>query len=222
MTLFDRLREAAADPWRDYCHHPFVAGLADGSLPKAAFQHYLTQDYLFLIQFARAYALVAFKADTLEDMRAAATTMSALIHTEMRLHVEYCAGWGLDETAMAAAPEAMETTAYTRFVLDCGQRGDLLDLLVALVPCVVGYGEIGARLGSDAATKRNGNPYLPWIEMYAGAEYQEVSEAARTQLDRLGVARGADARFAALAETFAQATRLEIDFWEMGWRVGAS
>jgi thiaminase/transcriptional activator TenA len=116
----------------------------------------------------------------------------------------------------------METTAYTRFVLDCGQRGDVLDLIVALVPCVVGYAEIGARLGSDAATKRNGNPYLPWIEMYAGAEYQEVSEAARTQLDRLGVARGADARFAALAETFAQATRLEIDFWEMGWRVGAS
>jgi thiaminase (transcriptional activator TenA) len=221
MPLFDRLRDAAAEPWRDYCHHPFVAGLADGSLPEVAFRHYLVQDYLFLIQFARAYALAAFKSDTLEDMRAAAATMSALVDTEMRLHVEYCAGWGLDEAAMAAAPEAMETTAYTRFVLDCGQRGDLLDLLVALAPCVVGYGEIGARLGADAATKRDGNPYLPWIEMYAGVEYQEVAAAACSQLDQVGAARGADARFAPLAKTFDQATRLEIGFWEMGWRAGA-
>ncbi|MDP6952776.1 MAG: thiaminase II [Alphaproteobacteria bacterium] len=221
MPLFDRLREAAAKPWRDYCHHPFVAGLADGSLPEAAFRHYLVQDYLFLIQFARAYALAAFKSDTLEDMRAAAATMSALVDTEMRMHVEYCAGWGLDEAAMAAAPEAMETTAYTRFVLDCGQRGDLLDLLVALAPCVVGYGEIGARLDADAATRREGNPYLPWIEMYAGTEYQEVATAACDQLDRLGGARGGEARFDALAKTFDQATRLEIGFWEMGWRAGA-
>jgi len=219
--LFDRLREAAAEPWRDYCHHPFVAGLADGSLPEAAFRHYLVQDYLFLIQFARAYALAAFKSDSLEDMRAAAATMAALVDTEMRLHVEYCAGWGLDEAAMAAAPEALATTAYTRFVLDCGQRGDLLDLLVALAPCVVGYGEIGTRLGADAATKRDGNPYLPWIEMYAGAEYQDVAAAARAQLDQVGAARGAEARFAALTKTFDQATRLEIGFWEMGWRAGA-
>ena len=115
----------------------------------------------------------------------------------------------------------METTAYTRFVLDCGQRGDLLDLLVALAPCVVGYGEIGARLGRDVATKREGNVYLPWIEMYAGEEYQGVSEAACAQLDQVGAARGSDARFASLAKTFDQATRLEIGFWEMGWRAGA-
>ncbi len=57
--------------------------------------------------------------------------------------------------------------------------------------------------------------------MYAGADYQEVAQAARDQLDRVGAARGAEARFAALARTFDQATRLEIGFWEMGWRAGA-
>ncbi len=219
--LFERLRNSAAAPWRAYCHHPFVAGLADGSLPEAAFRHYLVQDTLFLIQFARAYALAAFKADTLDDMRAAAATMTALIDTEMRLHVAYCAEWGLSEAAMAATPEALETTAYTRFVLDCGQRGDALDLMAALAPCVVGYGEIGARLAGDTATRRDGNPYLPWIEMYAGDEYQAVAADARGQLDRLDAARGGEARFAALAAIFAQATRLEIGFWDMGWRAGA-
>ena len=54
-----------------YVEHPFVQGLGDGTLPEAAFRHYLVQDYLFLIQFARAYGLAAYKADTLAEIRAA-------------------------------------------------------------------------------------------------------------------------------------------------------
>jgi thiaminase/transcriptional activator TenA len=219
-SLFARLREAAGEDWRAYCHHPFVAAIADGSLLEAAFRHYLVQDYLFLVQFARAYALAAYKADTIDDMRAAGATMAAILDTEMRLHVEYCAGWGLGEAEMAAAPEALETTAYTRFVLDCGARGDVLELMVALAPCVVGYGEIGRRLADDPATRRDGNAYASWIDMYAGADYQQVAAAAVAQLDRLGRARGGEARFESLARLFAHATRLEVGFWEMGWRAG--
>ncbi len=215
--LFARLAAAAGADWRAYCDHPFVAGIADGSLPEPAFRHYLIQDYLFLIQFARAYGLAAYKADTLDDMRAASATLAAILDVEMQLHVAYCAGWGLTEPDMAAAPEALETTAYTRFMLDRGLGGDSLDLMVALAPCVVGYGEIGTRLAAGPATKRDGNRYASWIEMYAGEEYQDVCAAAVTQLDRLGQARGGDARFDDLAKIFAQATRLEIAFWEMGW-----
>ena len=219
--LFARLKAAAAEDWHAYCHHRFVAGIADGSLPEAAFRHYLVQDYLFLIQFARAYALAAFKADGIADMRSAAAVLQAILDVEMQLHLDHCATWGLDEHDMAAAPEALETTAYTRFVLDCGQRGDALDLAAALAPCVVGYGEIGRRLAADPATATDGNRYASWIETYAGAAYQEVAGAAVAQLDRLWAARGGEARFAPLARLFAQATRLECAFWDMGWRAGA-
>ena len=219
-TLFARLRDSCAADWRAYCHHPFVAGIADGSLPEAAFRHYLVQDYLFLVQFARAYALAACKADTVEDMRAAAAALSGILDTEMGLHVGYCADWGLTEAEMAAAPEALENVAYTRFALDCGQAGDLLDLLVVLAPCVVGYWEIGDRLASDPATRRDGNPYASWIAMYSGAEYRAVAEDAVARLDSVAARRGGGARFPRLAELFAQATRLEIGFWDMGWAAG--
>lgn len=217
-SLFARLRDSAGDDWHAYGHHPFVAGIGDGTLPEPAFRHYLIQDYLFLIQFARAYALAAYKADSLDDMRAASATLTAILDVEMGLHVSYCADWGLTEADMASAPEALETTAYTRFVLDRGLGGDSLDLLVALAPCVVGYGEIGARLAADPATKRDGNRYWSWIEMYSGDEYQEVCTAAGAQLDRLAETRGGTARFDDLSKTFIQATRLEIEFWQMGWK----
>ena len=191
--------------------------MADGDLAGAAFRHYLAQDYLFLIHFARAYALAAYKADDLADMRAAAATMTALLDVEMRMHVEYCAGWGLTEADMAAVPEDPACVAYTRFVLDRGMAGDLLDLQVALVPCVVGYGVIGTGLAANPKTKRGtANPYDAWISMYAGEEYLAVVRDTVAQLDRLAVSRGGEARFAALAKNFRLATELEAGFWQMG------
>jgi thiaminase/transcriptional activator TenA len=211
--LFGRLRQAAGAAWTGYVEHRFVAALADGSLALPAFRRYLVQDYLFLIQFARAWALAAYKSDDLAELRAAATAMAGIVEVEMKLHVAFCRDWGLSEAQMQAVPEAPATVAYTRYVLDCGLRGDLLDLQVALAPCIVGYGEIGARLLERA--RLDGNPYRAWIEMYGGADYQAVARNAVEALEESGRRRGGAARFDRLAAIFATASRLEADFWQM-------
>lgn len=215
-SYLDRLIRSASEAWSAYTEHDFVAGMADGTLPEAAFRHYLGQDYLFLMHFARAYGLAVYKSDRLEDMRAASAVISGILDVEMDLHVKYCAGWGLTEAEMAALPEDPACMAYTRFVLERGMAGDVLDLHVALAPCVVGYGVIGARLAADPATKRDGNPYLAWIEMYAGEEYRDVARGAAAHLEELAGRRGGEARFDDLARTFGAATVLERDFWQMG------
>ena len=214
--FFADLREAAGDAWRHYVEHPFVRGLGDGTLPEAAFRHYLIQDYLFLIQFARAYGLAAYKADTLAEIREASAGLKALVEVEMDLHRAYCADWGIAEDALEAVEADGATLAYTAYVLERGLAGDLLDLRVALAPCVIGYGEIGARLAADPATRTDGNPYGPWIEMYAGNDYQALVQAEEEALDGLAARRGGSARFAQLAATFRTATRLEAAFWQAG------
>ena len=113
-------REAAGAEWRAYTRHAFVEGLRDGSLPRAAFLHYLAQDYVFLVHFARAWALAVAKAETLDEMRVAAGTVDALVSHEMRLHVETCAAEGLSEAALFATEERPENLAYTRYA---GERG---------------------------------------------------------------------------------------------------
>lgn len=218
--LIDRLRGVCADEWKAYTRHRFVRELAAGTLPQSCFRRYLVQDYLFLIHFARAYGLAAFKADTLADVRAAAAGLSAIVEREMGLHVAYCAGWDLSEAEMAATTEAEATIAYTRYVLEKGLSGDLLDLQVALAPCIIGYADIGRELAADPATQREGNPYRAWVETYAGADYQGLAGDHARQLDALAARRGGDARFPSLAETFRQATRLEAAFWEMGLTTG--
>ncbi len=222
-SLFARLKASCPEDWQAYIEHPFVTALGDGTLPEAAFRAYLGQDYLFLIHFARAYALAVYKSNDIVEMRQATDTLDALINQEMRLHIEFCTGWGLGETEMAALPEARENIAYTRFVLDKGLAGDLLDLLVALAPCVVGYAEIGTRLASQPANSLADNPYRAWVETYAGADYQSVAVAAIAQLDRVAEKRlGGDlagGRWPSLAATFRAATQLEAEFWGMGLRL---
>ena len=95
MSFFQRLKTEASLEWRAYTEHPFTDRLADGSLPEAAFRHYLAQDYLFLIEFARANALSVYKSPKLADMHEGAAGLAAILDVEMNLHVKLCAGWGL-------------------------------------------------------------------------------------------------------------------------------
>ena len=214
---FARWRQAAPD-WDAYTSHAFVQGMCDGSLPRTAFLNYLVQDYLFLIHFARAWALAVVKAGDLDEMRACSATVHTLLDHEMSLHVQTCADAGIDIKAMLATPEAGANLAYTRYVLEAGFSGDFLDLLAALMPCVLGYGEIGARLADQAAPD---TPYRDWIDSYAGPGYQAACIAAGDLMDsailkRLGPAPETSPRWAVLSDRFATATRLEVGFWGLG------
>ena len=213
---FEDLKKACAGEWQAYIEHSFVRQLGDGSLAPEAFQHYLKQDYLFLIQFARAFALAAYKSPTLTDLRQAKEGLQAIVDVELDLHISYCKEWGISEEELARLPEARATLAYTRYVLDTGNRGDLLDLHVALSPCMVGYGEIANWLNSRTETLRGErNPYNAWIAMYESDEFQQAMKAEIRWLDER-LADVSPARFEQLTRTFSDATRLEIDFWEMG------
>lgn len=215
---FAAWRGACAADWHAYTHHPFVEGMRDGTLPRAAFLTYLVQDYRFLVHFSRAWALGIVKAGTLAEMRACAATVDALLNHETSLHFRLCAAAGIDAQALDAAEEAPENLGYTRYVLEAGYSGDFLDLLAALAPCVLGYGEIGARLAREAAP---GTPYRDWIDTYAAGDYQRTCRDVGALIDgavaaRLGPGAQSLPRFAELSARFRTATRLEAAFWNLG------
>lgn len=219
-ATFSLWRTGCPEAWQAYTHHAFVEGLGDGSLPRAAFVHYLIQDYVFLIHFARAWSLAVVKAETLNEMKVCAGTVDALVNYEMSLHVKTCAGEGIDEATLFAATEEFENLAYTRYVMDAGVQGDFLDLMAALAPCCFGYGEIGVRLAASAS---EGTPYADWIETYADGSYQGVMANIGQMIDgavlrRLGDHPAESARWPHLQQRFMTATKLEASFWDMGLR----
>jgi len=215
--VFAELRKSCPETWQDYTHHAFVEGLKDGTLPTEAFLHYLRQDYVFLIHFSRAWALAIVKAETHDEMLGAVGTVNALISEEIKLHVGICKEAGISEEELFATREAPANLAYTRYVLEAGFSGDYLDLLAALTPCVMGYGEIGTRLKEEMSS----DIYGDWINTYGSDEYQEVCMAAGKLIDesverRIGTDYLNSPRWPKICEKFYMATELEVGFWQMG------
>ncbi|MGO2695220.1 thiaminase II [Corynebacterium casei] len=216
MTLFADLKKAIGTEWTDYTEHEFVRELGEGTLPLPVFQDYLVQDYHFLVQFARANALAAYKSRNLADIKDATGALQAIVH-ETDLHRRLTARWGITEEALDAAAEKQTTVAYTRYVLDTGMSGDLLDMHVALSPCSIGYAEIGAALEPQrtrALDAGEEHPYGEWIAEYSGTEFQTAARAATERLDALTAGSVTAERFDSLVEIFRAATRLEAAFWQ--------
>ncbi len=214
--LFNQLVDANSADWKRYIQHTFVCQIGDGTLNRECFEHYLKQDYLFLIQFARAFGLAAFKSSTLAELEHAKASMSAILDTELSLHVEYCESWGITRSELESTTESTANMAYTRYVMERGLAGDLLDLNVALAPCVIGYAQIANWLSNQSFLNTTDNPYSSWIEMYSSDEYQQVANAHRQIIDSISLTDISEQRLARLSSTFGSATRLEIDFWQMG------
>ncbi|APA08217.1 hypothetical protein sscle_03g029870 [Sclerotinia sclerotiorum 1980 UF-70] len=191
--------------WRDHTEHAFVAGIGDGTLPMESFKYYLIQDYLYLVQFARANALASYKAKTMEGIAASAGIVLH-IHREMALHINYCEGFGMTKAEIEACEESQACTAYTRYVLDIGQSEDWLALQISMAPCLIGYGEIAKRLHADPKTKREGNVYWKWIENYVADDYTEAVKVGSALLEKYAVLQSPN-RIEELVKIFIHATK---------------
>ncbi|MGF1688303.1 TenA family protein [Photobacterium japonica] len=211
------LIEACQKDWTEYTQHAFVQQLGAGTLAQPCYLHYLKQDFLFLKQYARAYALAIYKARTLADMRKALPSVHALLDSEIAHHVTYCEQWGLTEADMEAEAEDVGTVAYTRYVLDAGMTGDIVDLYTALAPCAIGYAAIGRLLAAAPSTVVEGNPYASWVALYSGDEFQQGVARGTEHLD--GLLRDIELtspRGQHLVSVFKTATRMEVAFWQQG------
>ena len=210
----EQLRAAAAGLWEAQHAHPFVRGIGDGTLPVERFAHYVRQDYLFLIEYARMLALGAARADDVATMRRFADLAQAILGEEMELHRAFARDFGISEAQLEAEQPAPATQAYTDFLVRTAALGDLAELAAALLPCMWGYAEIGHRLA--AAGTPADERYARWIQMYAADEFEELAAWCRGLVDRLGAAVGDDGH-ARMTRAFVTCSRYELAFWEMGW-----
>ncbi|KAI0200485.1 Rapamycin-insensitive companion of mTOR, N-term-domain-containing protein [Astrocystis sublimbata] len=206
-------RPDVAPVWHRFVNHPFVLAMGNGELPLESFKGYLVQDYLYLVHFARANALASYKSKNMQDIAAGAKIVQH-IHTEMKLHIDYCQSFGIEKNEIEATEEHQACTAYTRYVLDIGQSEDWLGLQIALAPCLLGYGAIAKQLHGDPCTKTEGNTYWPWILNYVADDYVQAVQTGCELIERNAVLHS-PSRIEELVKIFIHATKMEIGFWEM-------
>jgi thiaminase (transcriptional activator TenA) len=207
--------------WADVAHiydailrHPFVTGLADGSLPHDAFRHYIVQDAHYLRGYARALALCAAKAAEPRDTVMFAAHAGGAIAAEQDLHAALLADLGLTPQEAAAAPVAPTTRAYVSYLFASAYNGSFAEAVAAVLPCYWIY----ARVGEELLTRGSPDPlYARWIGMYGSDEFQAVVDAVLELTDRLAAA-ASPAEWDLMREHVVVTSRYEWMFWDAGWR----
>lgn len=214
MKFSERLYEKLQPIWRQNHNHPFVQGMEDGTLEKEKFRFYMIQDYLYLIDYAKLFAIGAMKATDLQTMGKFAALLDSTLNEEMSLHREYAKKFQISEKELEKAQPSPTTLAYTHYMLHVGQSGTLAELVAALLPCMWSYWEIGKELSEKPGA--NNEFYREWIEMYSSEEFGELATWCINLFDSLTEDKS-EAELEKLEEIFLNTTRFEYMFWDMAY-----
>ena len=209
-TLFYKLKKKSSKEWDNYINHIFVKRIGNGSLKINSFKEYLLQDYIFLQRFLKILSLAAYKATTVKDMNYAIEFIIG-IKNELKLHINYCKKFKISKKKIFSIKEKKDNKNYTDYVLKIGRKESILELFVALSPCIIGYGEIGYNLTKVKNWKKN--KYSSWVKMYSSDEYQKIAIQNIKYLDMLKKKNKPNINN--LVKIFKKASTLEKKFWEM-------
>lgn len=203
-TLSERLI-ARGEPQIDVqLAHPTVAGIGRGDLHPAIFRSWLEQDYLFLLDYVRMFAKLASQAPA-AHVGDFVDLAHSTWHEELTLHREMAAPFGADLDGAVKGPAC---AAYTSFLLDASDdygRG-----LAALLPCMWGYAEIGARLAADATGEHR---YSAWIASYSSPAFAALARRCAEMLDEAHAAKLVDE--ATALQAFDTSLAHELAFWDV-------
>ncbi len=215
MKFTEQLREKVLPIWEKNHTHPFVQGIGNGTLAKEKFRFYMIQDYLYLIEYAKVFALGAVKARDLETMGRFSKLLDATLHEEMELHRQYAKKFAISTEELEEAKPSPITLAYTHYMLQVSQNGTLAELVAALLPCMWSYWEIGKILNEQSGASEH-EFYGEWIRMYASDEFGKLATWCIDLMDQLAEGKSV-AELSNLEDIFLNTTRFEYMFWDMAY-----
>ena len=209
--LAGRLCAAARPQLELQLAHPVVRGIGAGTLDEDRFRRWLVQDYLFLLDYVRLFALAAARAPDAGTLGRLVDLAHATFHDELSLHRAYAARFGIAERDLETAAKSPVCAAYTDFLLRTAATGDFAEIVAALLPCMWGYSEIGRAL--QAAGPPAEPRYRQWVETYADPGFAELAAWCAGLLDRVAAGLPPE-RVAACERAFRTSLDHELAFWD--------
>ncbi len=217
LSVSERLHEAAAPIWAKCLSHPFVTGIGDGTLDVEKFRYFMLQDYLYLFDYAKVFALGVVKARDPELMRIFAGNVESVLNGEMSLHRSYMKRLGITEAQVLAVRPALDNLSYTNYMLSVAGVGTPAEIVASILACSWSYAEIGQALARIPGALEHPF-YGEWIQGYAGGEYAAANAALIELMNDLAKD-ASEAQMRDLTGIFVNCSRYELGFWDMAWEM---
>lgn len=216
----DMLIDSVKDIWAGFDRHPFVAGIADGSLDREKFKFYMVQDYIYLLDYARVFSLGVVKAEEPEIMRHCACYVKQILDGEMDIHKGYMKRLGISlEEAEHTAP-SLDNLSYTSYMLRIAYDGGAAEVMAAILSCAVSYEYIAKNIVKNNPKASEHEFYGEWIRGYANEEYSAANKELISITEML-TADYSEKKLESLKQIFINCSRYEGLFWDMAWEMRA-
>lgn len=177
----------------------------------------MKQDYVYLIEYAKLFAMGAIKADSLDTMSKFSKVLDYLMNGEMGLHQNYAEQLSISRSELESTKPTPTNIAYTRYMLNVAHTGSLADLVAVMLPCSWGYQEIGSRLAKQYPDAINHPFYGDWVRMYSSEDFAASAQWKIDLLDELSAGKP-ERELMVIEEHFVQASRFEYMFWDMSYQ----
>lgn len=215
VKVSDRMYSFVKDIWDSYNEHPFVKGIAEGSLHIDKFRFYMVQDYLYLMQYSKVFGLGVVKAETEEDMRVFAGLVHSTLNCETATHRAYLKRLGITENDMKIAKPSLITESYTNYMMAVAFREGIAEVATTVLACAWSYKMIGDFMETVEGSKEH-EFYGEWVKSYTSKQYRDDNDVIIELVDRLAE-NYTEAQIQNLEKIILDCSRYEYMFWDMAW-----
>lgn len=216
ITLTKKLYNSSKNIWDKYYKHPFIEGMFNGTLDRDKFRFYLIQDYIYLLDYSKVFALGIVKSSNEEIMKKLAFIINNILNSEMTIHNKYKDKLNITNEEIKNTKASIHNISYTKYMIEIGYSGDILDILVAVLACSWSYKEIGENLAKSPYYLKS-NFYYNWIEGYSKDKFKKDNDELIEFIDKLGE-NCTDEKYKKLEEIFINCSRYEYNFWDMSYK----
>lgn len=218
MKTTERLLSATKDIWAAYNEHPFVLGIQDGTLDLEKFRNYIIQDFLYLEEYAKVFALGIAKAQSPETISLFSKYVTLLTEGEMDIHRGYMGKFAVSREELEATSRALDNLSYTSYMLRVAYEEGEAEILAAILSCAYSYEVIARKIVERSPAALDHPFYGDWVRGYADPNYSEANVLLLETTDRL-TQHYTERQIRHLEDIFVACSRYELAFWELAWNM---
>lgn len=215
MSFMQEILKHNIPIWDNCADTPFVRELQSGKLPFEKFKQYMIQDSIYLKHYARIYGKAIYHSTILKDIQMYYSILSFVTDTESAVRLSYLNQFGMTDDDIETIQPLPECQKYIDFMLHIAENGNVCEILMAILPCMLSYGYIFRKIAAMPDTDKS--RYYDFIQDYSEEQYIESEELWIDFANRKCEALATEEQ-EKLSRIFEQASLLELDFWNMAYR----
>lgn len=213
MSFSQEVWQRNLDLFHKTLAHPFNQHLAQGTLDRDAFCHYVIQDAHYLVAYGRALAICGAKAFDSDAIIQFTQGAKEAIVIERELHNGFMQAFGITQTDFEQTPLTAACHHYTSFLTATAWSESYPVVLASLLPCYWIYAEVGKHILQQNVPN---NPYQAWIDTYSGEHFNDEVRKVISIVDQ--VAAQSDAlTVEKMHHAYTRGAQLEYLFWDSAY-----